>query len=201
MMKFMDVHARIHTFMQQKTTTPLVGETLIFPDQQYMKAGVVPFIRQPSHILYLMMKPIAKSSMLPPPTFQICKGTRMFLHRGSGWRDMKAGDEVVENKEHLMVTAFREGIEEVGLVPEAIVSVQDVGPYKFLSERTGKNKYMWLYTTELASPDDLLPMSDIASTTAQREWLTAEQFEAEGRLDHRAIVQDIDGKLQKEFGY
>jgi hypothetical protein len=197
MIQRMDVHARIHAFAQQQTASSLLGDTPTFEDRQYMKAGIIPYVLDGSKPLYLMMKPHSKSSRLPPPTFQICKGTRMYLHRGSGWRDMRPGDEPVENKEDLLVTALREGVEEVGLMLEHIVSLENVGPYKFQSEKTGKNKYMWLFTAKLASQEHLLPMSDIAQTTAERTWMSAQEFEAVGREDHRTIVRDIAAKLQQ----
>jgi len=191
----MDIHAPIHAFLQQQSITPLPGDIVPFADQQYMKAGIIPFVREAGEIRYLMMKPVAKKGALTPPSFQICKGTRMYLHRGSGWRDMKAGDEPVEGKEPLVVTALREGIEEVGLKLEAIASLQDVGPHKFSSETTGKNKYMWLFTAELGSAEALLPVAEVAHTTAERGWLTLAEFSQTGRIDHRAIISDIENRL------
>ena len=199
----MDVHDRIQAeiqeFLQRQAIVNLISDAVTFPDQQYMKAGIIPFVRQESSFHYLFMKPVSKYNAYNPPAFQICKGTRMYLHRGSGWRDMKAGDEGVTDKEALAVTAMREGIEEVGLKLDAITRMLDVGPYKFLSEKTGKSKYMWLFTTELASIDDLLPDQEVARTTAERSWLTAEEFAVVGRADHRYIMEDIAAKLKKHY--
>jgi len=190
-----DIHDAIHAFLQQQTVTALPGDVVPFPDQQYMKAGVVPYIRGEEGVQYLLMKPKTRDP-LNPPAFQICKGTRMYLRRGSGWRDMKPGDEGVVDKETLAVTAMREGIEELGLQLEAIAELRDVGPYKFSSERTGKNKYMWLFTARLTSIEVLLPLSEIAATTSDRAWLKLPEFEATGREDHRAILRDIDNKIK-----
>jgi hypothetical protein len=196
----MDVHARIRAFTQGQTVTPLMGDTAPFPDAHYLKAGIVPYIVSGLNIEYLMMKPVSKRSSLAPPSLQICKGTRMYLHRGSGWRDMRPGDEMVEGKESLFETALREGVEEVGLMPEAVRSVQDVGPYKFVSERTSRNKYMWLFTVRLDTPLALLPDAEVAATTAQRSWVGLDEFEAVGRHDHGAILQDIESKLRRHLG-
>ena len=194
-----ELYARIHTFLQQQSIMPLLRDVAPFPDQQYMKAGVVPFVREDG-FEYMLMKPLTHDP-LNPPAFQICKGTRMYLHRGSGWRDMKAGDEGAEGKETLPVTALREGIEELGLPLEMITKTFDVGPYKFTSERTGKNKYMWLYALEMGSKEHFLPLSEIANTTADRAWLRFEQFDVVGREDHRCILQNIEEKLQQEYSH
>jgi hypothetical protein len=194
-----DVHARIQQFLQQQTIEPLLGEVAPFADQQYMKAGVIPFVRVGEGFEYLMMKPAGRNIVHNPPAMQICKGTRMYLHRGTGWRDMRPGDEPVRDKESLPVTAIREAIEEVGLKLDLIVRMQDVGPYRFFSEKTGKGKYMWLYTTELADKSHVLPDADVAASTAERGWLTLDAFTASGRDDHRYILKDIDAKLKNHY--
>ena len=188
-------HEPISQFLQQQTITVLPGDITPFPDQQYMKAGVVPYIRNGREFLYLLVKPRTRDTF-NPPAFQLCKGTRMYLHRGSGWRDMKPGDEETVGKETLITTALREGIEELGLKLEAITQLHDVGPYKFTSEKTGKNKYMWLFTAELTSMEALLPLAEIEQSTAERVWQSAAQFDIDGREDHRYILRDIDSKLQ-----
>jgi len=193
-----DVHARIQRFLQQQTIASLVGDAATFPDQQYMKAGVVPYVRQASEMHYLLMKPRTRDP-LNPPSFQLGKGTRMYVHRGSGWRDMKKGDEAMEGKEPLIVTALREGIEELGLKLDSIGCIFDVGPYKFISERSRKNKYMWLFAVEMPSRDDVLPMGEVASSTAERGWLTEAQFAVVGREDHRYILGDIAAKLRAHY--
>ena len=222
----MDVHARIQSFLQQKTVVRLAPSAEILPDDQYLKAGVVPFVRQKGAISFLLMKPVPKRPGLGAPAFQLCKGTRMEFVDGKGWMDISSplplreglgggvpSSSVIRHpssistplpnppsqggRETLLATALREGIEELGLKLNAITAIIDVGPYVFSSARLGNEKHMWLFAAELRSMDDILPMDQVEKTTAERGWLTLDEFTVVGRDDHRYILQDIAAKLEK----
>lgn len=191
-----DVHAKIQQFLQAANQHSLTKEReqgALF----YNKAGVIPFIRDdPWH--FLVMKPIPKHAHLEPPAFQICKGTRMHKKKLGKWKDIRDNDQPEAQREALVVTALREGIEELGLQMDAIISLVDMGPYTFSSAVSSDDKHMWLFGAELTSPNALLPIYEITATTADRSWMNSAQFETQGRADHKPIMQDIAKRL-KEF--
>lgn len=193
-----DVHAKIHAFLQQCSMVKLHGHTPQMAISAYNKAGVVPFLRgRPWK--FLLMKPVAKHAHLSPPAFQLCKGTRM-QHLPSGWRDIRDSETPTGGLEPLPVTALREGLEELGLVPSSITKLIDVGPYVFSSAISADAKHMWLYAAQVEDEAALLPHSEIASTTAAREWMSLETFARHGRADHRPILEDIATRLAAHYG-
>ncbi|MDE3061179.1 MAG: hypothetical protein KGJ06_09220, partial [Pseudomonadota bacterium] len=101
----MDIHASIRAFLQQQSIAPVRERELI------TKAGVVPFLRDP--LRFYLMKPVARHKDLPPPKFQIGKGTRM-MRVGGEWQDIDVSVPAGAETEHLAETALREGIEELG---------------------------------------------------------------------------------------
>lgn len=141
------------------------------------------------------MKPVAKHTHLAPPALQLCKGTRMQHWPGKGWRDVRDGMKPQHPLEPLVVTALREGIEELGVELSGIRALQDLGPYAFSSSVSSDAKFMWLYAAEMHSESALLPDTHVAATTAQRAWLDLKSFEAQGRADHVPILRDIASRL------
>lgn len=184
--------------MQLKTVVSLVSTEAELLNGEYNKAGVVPFVRGGGAIRYYFMKPVAKNPDKARPDFQICKGTRMGLHAARGWIDLKDNKEHAGEREPLIVTALREGIEELGLKLDAVGAVFDVGPYRFSSERTGNSKRMWLFALEMASMEEVLPMAEVDSGTAERGWMTLAEFAIVGRADHRYIMRDIERKISAQ---
>ncbi len=195
----MDVHARIHDFMQQQTLVSLVPSVSLRDEWSFTKAGVVPFVYQDNALLFQVMKPVAKHASMAQPAFQICKGTRMRHDSAKGWCDMKEHETALSAKESLITTALREGIEELGIKLDVIKQILDVGSHAFLSEKTLKPKHMWLYALEMFSTEDMLPMADVAGTTSERAWLSLTQFDVVGRADHCAILHDIAAKLNQHY--
>jgi len=188
----MDVHARIQTFLQQRSVVALPYSAPL-PDGHYTKAGVIPFIRA-DPTLYYMMKPVAKRPGLGAPDFQIGKGTRMEFVGGE-WVDMREAGVIGDERETLVMSALREGIEELGLKLDTIKTLYDAGPYQFASSNTGAPKYMWLFAAEMTSRD-MLADAEIEPSTAERGWLTLADFMIAGREDHRYILTDIASKLE-----
>jgi hypothetical protein len=185
-----NIHALVRDFLQQKTV--VAQETGESP-ARYKKAGVVPYIHENGFRFYVM-KPRGMRPDLGEPPFQLCKGTRMYRVDGR-WRDMR--DEVLgDEKETLAETALREGIEELGVRLENIIQLIDMGPYRFSSATTGKDKEMWLFAAEMNDMADFASDSELAPATIARKWLTSSQFEVVGRPDHHYILRDIEGKLK-----
>ena len=188
----MNIHAPIRDFLQQQTIRSLVE-----PGQgegDYIKAGVIPFLREnPSR--YYVMKPRAKLPELGAPPFQICKGTRMQLVPNIGWRDIKEEGMRAPIMESLAETALREGIEELGVRLDNIKALIDIGPFGFSSATTGRSKSMWLFAAEMKNEKDFLPDNSIAETTAERQWMPLSEFTVVGREDHRYILETIQSKL------
>lgn len=187
------VHARIQAFLQQQTIAPL-RQAAHQPDPFYTKAGVVPYING-SERRFLVMKPHAKHAHLPPPEWQLCKGTRM-QYLPSGWRDLAEGEPHTGTPETLAATALREGLEELGLLPESIEQLHDLGPYGFASAKSGSQRQMWLFAARMDDENALLPMAELAATTAARSWMTAAEFARSGRGDHIPILTDIASLLE-----
>jgi len=193
-----NIHALISHFLQQQKTISLANADQLAASERHTKAGVVPFMRTQPHQFHFM-KPGSKITGLTEATFQICKGTRMHFVPGTGWRDIRDSKNKMELKETLVQTALREGIEELGLKLGNIVKLIELGTYHFSSATTGKDKEMWLYAAEMVNQSNFLPDSEIASSTAAREWMTAAQFTSAGREDHRYILKDITSKLYEIY--
>src|SRR5688500_7801458 len=188
------IHALIHAFLQVQAATPLFSTER--KQQDYQKSGIVPFIREEDSFSFFVMKPTSSRPGLTPPKWQLCKGTRMYCSRASGkWKDLRISDKVEEvEAETLVMTALREGHEELGLLPEMVLKLFDVGPYLFYSAKTGQEKHMWMFAAEVEARDVFLPASHVAATTADRCWLTADEFKVVGRDDHLYILEDIEAK-------
>lgn len=192
-----DVHAKIRDFLQGHSVAVLPGATPPSPGHTYNKAGVVPFIRG-RQWRFLMMKPVARHAHLEPPALQLCKGTRM-QKLGAGWKDLRDGMAPAGELEPLPVTALREGIEELGLRLDALTQLADLGPYGFSSAISADPKQMWLYAAEMTDEHALLPEREVALTTHARQWMTLEEFEQEGRADHRGILRNIAQRLAQHL--
>jgi 8-oxo-dGTP pyrophosphatase MutT (NUDIX family) len=193
------LYASINKFLQQQTVVSLVPEAALrlSPDR-FLKASVVPFIRR-AGLEYYVMKPRAARPELAPPEFQLCKGTRKHFMDGLGWCDMKEGQPGEGQRETLLETALREGVEELGLELMNIVSVFELGPYSFQSATTKKSKQMWVFAVEVIDGSDFLDASRIEPTTAERGWMRPDVFAAEGRSDHRPVLADVHEKLVKRY--
>jgi len=198
-------HDMIQAYLQQRTVVSLIPRSsyLNSPDR-FLKAALVPFIRR-AGLDYYFMKPRAAREELGAPEFQICKGTRMHYINGIGWRDMKEELSPTDNaepedfRETMLESALREGREELGIDFQNIVGIFDMGAHSFTSASTGKTKQMWVFAAEVIDANDFLPAQEIADTTAQREWFSADEFSKIGRADHKPVIADINAKLMERF--
>lgn len=168
------------------------------PPDRYNKAGVVPFVCDEDGFRFYIMKPRSTAPELGIPPFQVCKGTRMHHVPGAGWCDMREGMNAAD-KETLIETGLREGIEELGLKLENIDALYDMGAFGFSSATTGKAKQMWLFAVSVKDEDDFLHEREVAITTEARQWMTAKEFAACGREDHRYILEEMEARLTKHF--
>lgn len=165
------------------------------------KAGILPFIiDSQNNIIFCVMKPKPARSDLKPPEFQICKGTRM-LREGDEWRDIKKRDLIKywndDDLEPLLLTALREGEEEIGLRPENITHIYDAGPTAYISATTGVAKPMHLFLGHLSSQEHFDPLNSCSHAAAAREWFTIREYQMVGREDHIRCVTSALTRLQQ----
>jgi 8-oxo-dGTP pyrophosphatase MutT (NUDIX family) len=202
-----DIHALIHQFLQEQAVIPLippegadVSDNSI-SELHHQKAGMLPFIREEGEFYFYLMKPTAARPGMAPPKWQLCKGTRMYKSNASGkWKDMRPGEHPDNAEiEMLAATALREGHEELGLLPQSISKLFDVGTYRFSSAQTGQDKHMWMFAAEVPERDVFLPASHVAATTADRRWLSIDEFKVVGRDDHLYILDSIQSKLTSVY--
>lgn len=167
-------------------------------DDLYL-AGVVPFKVTRAHgFEWYVVKPDAKKPDLPPPPFQIAKGTRQ-MRDGKLWRDIEKedrpyttihGGDSHELLEPLLHTALREGREELGLDIENIAMLWDAGVHRFASASTQKLKYMQLYPLKLHNDTQFFAPDAEVGKSAECVWLEADNDTL--REDHAAILRDIE---------
>lgn len=190
----------------ENTHAPALRPTHLWPKPPYeeiFKCGVV--VMQPTESgnnQYYMMLPKAKIEG-ENPGFQIAKGTReIYDNKAKEWINYYAPNQLAELGEHnlepLLVTAIREGIEEIGLRPETIEAIGEWGQGAFTSATTGALKTMWLYVLQLemnAAFDE--PDATYADTIA-RQWFRLDNAAECGKIraDHLRILQSIDNVLK-----
>lgn len=160
----------------------------------FNKAGVVPHMQKEQGLVYYVMKPSAKRPDLPPPQFQLCKGTRMAQGEDGKWRDIKEGG-LIAHAEPLVQTALREGMEEVGLVLENIIALYDVGVHGFASATTGQKKEAWFFTAQMSNNADFTKPD---ASTEECAWMTLDEFAIAGRPDHHYILSQIESLLKEK---
>lgn len=163
-----------------------------------IKVGILPFVQEnmPSgeSLKIMVMKPHAEKEILGSPKFQIAKGTRRINISGR-WCDMRADDLLYADEsfhEPLIETALREGREEIGLRPNNIKCLYDLGGFTFVSASKGTKKLMHLYAAEII---DTRNFGKFEETTSETRWMTAAEFDEKGREDHATIVNAAVGRL------
>jgi hypothetical protein len=160
------------------------------------KAGFIPYCIYHGNPLVLLMKPKAEKAYLPPPLFQIAKGTRLVRINGK-WQDLKRN--MMEQKfakddlEDLQATALREAEEEIGLWPEILTNIKNLGIFEFVSSSHNLPKKMAIYTAKI-DYDQKFAIPD--SATAQTAWINPKIQESEIREDHRMIINRVMEKIQ-----
>lgn len=196
----MTVHPKRSTIMHRlEAHPPLALPSLPGPGGLLNKAGLLPFVRagvDRRNWRFLTMRPRGEHPELGPPPLQICKGTRMGK-TGGKWRDLPKSADVAHYSEieSLPCTALREGIEELGVILEAMHPLYDCGPATFTSAKSGDAKYMHLLLAEMQDEQALLPMEQVDATTSERRWVNLEEFSHAGRADHLAIVTRLLGLI------
>lgn len=161
-----------------------------------IKVGILPFIKSVGGIKIMAMKPLAENEVLGKPQFQIAKGTRRINISGE-WCDMRMDDLQYADEsfhETLVATALREGNEEIGLKPENIHALFDLGGFTFISASKGVQKPMHLFAAQIIDTNNF---GHYEATTAEVRWFTEEEFVHHGRPDHVAILRQVMQRLDK----
>lgn len=168
------------------------------------KAGVIPYhMNENGQISFYLMKPTGAHPELGEPAFQIAKGTREIFMDGE-WQNYYPNPKTAkiarahpERIESLFVNAMREGIEEIGLKPENVLSVQDAGRVDYTSESSGKPKSMWCFLAQVQDQNDFMEPDKEHADTGVCQWFTLEDENlAEVRADHLKILQLLSPVLQ-----
>jgi 8-oxo-dGTP pyrophosphatase MutT (NUDIX family) len=159
-------------------------------------AGLVPFcFAKNGGMKFYVARPQARKPDLPPPPYQIGKGTRM-MHDGKTWRDISTDDlplgEGVD-AEALYVTALREAEEELGLRPESVEHpIYAFGVHRFFSATTREPKDMALFFTELDEKHRFSPPDATHGKTEDCRWLSLPADEALLRPNHARALSRFE---------
>lgn len=189
-------------------STPFIipGGTSEAPEGEITKCGILPFISADSPERYqcYLMRPVASKPHLPPPEWQICKGTRLVrLHAGGQdkpWEDMEDGVDYTNkryNKESVLDCAIREGNEEIGLINNNIKKIYNLSLCSFSSASSGKAKWMHLFAVTVVNPECWGVLD--AATTAACEWIALENMEAIARKDHFDLIKSATYRLHQHI--
>lgn len=160
------------------------------------KAGVLPFVREGGQRIYLLMRPLARKPEAGPPPFQIAKGSRL-AYLGGRWLDSKEDSDILlrsDATESILITALREGVEELGLNLAHARMVHLGREFPFISASTGVTKQVWVNAVEMNGRDCL--HGEELADTAEIRWMTPEEAGPLCRPDHWPIVKAIDTALE-----
>lgn len=179
---------RISVFLDTHGEIPMLRQQLRTEADEGIKAGVVPFWREimpngTEQYHFYLLKPLSKHG--DSLKFQIAKGKKEKLPES-------------ESFEAHPVTALREGWEEVGLVPEDIKSLYDMGRYEYSSESEGGRRPVWIYAAEVRSKNIGEPLQ--GEKTVSRAWCTiGKPPSKEIRSDHIPILNSVEKSLMRHF--
>lgn len=198
--KKQQIRDSVATWLEDDGYVTELGTT---PDDTVIKAGVVPFVwnKRIKRYEYLVIKPRAdKQDVLGLPPFQICKGTRMFKDNTGSWEDMRGGMGIGMACESLIMTAFREGVEELGIDLDNIHNIIDLGVHEYTSATTGKQERVQLYGLALHTKEELKGKEHIEETIDSRQWMSLANFLTQGRRDYHRVLWAIESQLAKMHG-
>jgi 8-oxo-dGTP pyrophosphatase MutT (NUDIX family) len=160
------------------------------------RAGVLPFCGMPRQFLF--MTPRHKPGLTRPKD-QIAKGGRLVRNAAGKWVDLDNRSASLDGLElePLVDTAMREGREELGLLPDNVLQLYEIGPVTFISEKKRQEARMHLFAAHVASREDFEDVLAQKKPPVSRvRWLTPEEFRREGREDHVPIVKKAERLLQ-----
>jgi len=189
-------------YHQQLSLTPpiaLMGHQKGGAAKCYL-AGILPVHGKGADVKVYLTRPEARKPDLPPPLFQLGKGTRM-LCESNAWRDQRPEDQSpFHAQEPLPVTALREGEEELGLQMENVQSLWDAGTYDFLSSTTGEAKNLALYLVSVHDPLAFHAPDRTYGKSAECQWLDPKKEGGLIKPDHLAIIEEVLKKLAAHEG-
>ncbi|MBI1276446.1 NUDIX domain-containing protein [bacterium] len=176
------------------------GDLMEIPERQSYLAGLVPFnYAKNGAMQFYVARPQARKPDLPPPDFQIGKGTRMMLDNGQ-WRDIRQEDlplKESDDAEALYVTALREAEEELGLKPESVTNpIYAFGVHRFFSATTREPKDMALFFTELHAGHRFSAPDATHGKTQECRWLTLPEHETLMRPNHAKALDRFETWLK-----
>lgn len=154
--------------------------------------GVMPVWRDAEGVKVWLARPRPEKPHLPPPLFQLGKGTRMMLDAGR-LRDCEYADLPLNEAqaEPLPVTALREGQEELGLVLDNIKTLYHAGLHSFTSASQGTPKFMALLVAVMKKSEGFERPDPVRSKTEACAWLNPWTESAVIRSDHLSIIQRL----------
>lgn len=162
------------------------------------KAGIVPiYIDADKNISCMLMKPKPKHADLPPPGWQITKGTRMKL-MGKQWVDLPANldDSGAARVESMATVALRETMEEIGLRLNNIRHMLDIGIHSFSSAKSGEPRQKALYACIVDDQFDFAPLEDCDPKTAAREWFNIDYLPEDIRADNASLIGHVVAEIR-----
>ena len=184
------------SFEQALETIPYASYTatnaVSKPEQAINLAAILPVYQENSDDfpLVMLMRPKASKPDLPPPLFQVCKGTRMQRMDGA-WQDITADKLPIPDDDYaepLAMTALREGEEEIGLRASNIITMASVGIVPFISSSSGNCKYMALFVAAIKDPDAFDKPSETLAKTAETRWIAPHMKQALVKPDHADCI-------------
>lgn len=154
-------------------------------------AGLIPIYSEQGKLHTYVMRPKAEKPKLGTPQLQIGKGTRR-IKDGKQWRDANRADYPISDSkdkaEPLVITALREGQEELGLVLDNILLIYDCGVHSFFSSTTEEEKRMAVFMVAMDDPAMFVEPDPKRSKTAERRWVVPGQ-EKDIKPDHAEILK------------
>lgn len=181
--------------------TPIIDmykERVEVKEESVGKAGVLPFYVKPDGTyMFYLMRPQALHLELGPPELQIAKGTRRIRHSGK-WRDVSLRDFPIRDlsrAEDILVTAIREGAEEIGLRTDNIQELYWGKVFAFASASMGGEKYMMVFAANIIDPEAFEEPDDITAKTGECRWVSLKESETQARDDHYSIINEIHTAL------
>lgn len=162
-------------------------------ENSFMKAGVLPFCDISDRREYMFMKPASRHG--DDPGIQIAKGSRLYK-LGDNWEDSKERPELTRNvhaiPENILITALREGYEELGLNLQNIkwILSGSIQPYRV--KGIGEGRRMFLVPIEVKNKEDFhLPVEE----GVEIFWFDKSRF-GELRPDYTELASKIDTQLR-----
>jgi 8-oxo-dGTP pyrophosphatase MutT (NUDIX family) len=166
------------------------------------KVGMLPVVLEQGEFKVRLAKPLAKKPELGAPEFQLPKGTRQFFDATANiWRDIGRGHDPQswENVqlEPLPQAALREAVEEVGMVPENIQQVWDLGVITVKSASSGGDKRVHMFVAEVKDKNNFTAPDAAHAAAENVDWFRPDDPAI--RADHAKFLQEMQAILEPKI--